>query len=136
MSLQPESCLMAYRSTSNVFFRDLPVSSFVLHLSLLTVKSVILVVAFDGFLYVAEIVRIFHSGYLDYRGTYQTVLNSYCCVTSWQRRAMDTSVLDDNWGTQHHRIFIIAILLRYNWGTKYDVECMGSILLFAKKLTN
>jgi len=38
------------------------------------------VVARDGFLYVTEIVHIFHSGYLDYRGTLQTVPDSYCCV--------------------------------------------------------
>ena len=42
---------------------DLPVSSFVSHSSLLTAKSVDLVVASDGF--VTEIVHIFHnSGYL------------------------------------------------------------------------
>ena len=25
----------------------------------------------------------FHSGYLDYRGAFQTVFDLYCCVTSW-----------------------------------------------------
>ena len=30
---------------------------------------------------VTEIVRIFHSGYFDCRGAFQTVLDSYCCVT-------------------------------------------------------
>ena len=39
---------MAYRSTYNAFFMDLPVSSFVSHTSLLTVKSVDLAVARDG----------------------------------------------------------------------------------------
>jgi len=53
---------------------DLPVSSFVFHSSLLTVKSVDWVVAHDGFLCVAEKIYIFHSGYLDYRGAFQTVL--------------------------------------------------------------
>jgi len=38
----------------NAFFRDIPVSSFVFHSSLLTVKSVNLVVAHDGFLCVAR----------------------------------------------------------------------------------
>ena len=28
-----------------------------------------------------EIVRIFHSGYYECRGAFQTVLDSYCCVT-------------------------------------------------------
>ena len=71
---------MVYRSMCNVFFReDLPVSSFVFHLSLLIVKSVDLVAACDGFLCVTKIVYIFHSGYLEYRGA---VLDSYCCVTS------------------------------------------------------
>jgi len=43
---------------SDAFFRDLPESSFVFHSSLLTVKSVNLVVACDGFLCVMEIIRI------------------------------------------------------------------------------
>ena len=49
MSLQPERCLLAYRSTYNAFFVDLPVSSFVSYSSLLTAKSVDMVVARDGF---------------------------------------------------------------------------------------
>ena len=40
---------MAYRSTYNAFFMDLPVSSFVCHSSLLTAKGVDLAVARDGF---------------------------------------------------------------------------------------
>ena len=40
---------MAYRSTYNAFFMNLPVSSFVSHSSLLIVKSVNLAVACDGF---------------------------------------------------------------------------------------
>jgi len=31
MSLQPERCLLAYRSTYNAYFMDLPVSFFVCH---------------------------------------------------------------------------------------------------------
>jgi len=31
---------------------------------------------------VTEIICIFHSGYLDYRGAFQTALDSYCCGTS------------------------------------------------------
>ena len=55
----------------------------VLHSSLLTVKSVNLVVARDhGFLCITKIVCIFHGGCLDYRGAFQTVLDSNCCVTS------------------------------------------------------
>ena len=49
MLLQPERCLLAYHSTYNAFFMDLPVSSFVSHSSLLTAKSVDLGVAHDGF---------------------------------------------------------------------------------------
>ena len=48
-SLQPDRCLLAYHSTCNVFFMDLPVSSFVSHSSLLTVKSVDLAIARDSF---------------------------------------------------------------------------------------
>ena len=59
---------------------DLPVSSFVSHSSLLTVKSANLAVARDGFPSKLEIVHIFHSGYFDCRGAFQTVLDLYCCV--------------------------------------------------------
>ena len=48
-SLQPDIRILAYRSTYNAFFMDLPVSSFVSHSSLLTGKGVDLVVACDGF---------------------------------------------------------------------------------------
>ena len=54
----------------------LPVS----FVSLLTVKSVDLVVACDGFLFVMEIVHVFCYGYFDYRDAFQTVLDLYCCV--------------------------------------------------------
>ena len=47
--LWPERCLLAYHSTYNAFFMDLPVSSFVSHSSLLTAKSVDLAIACDGF---------------------------------------------------------------------------------------
>ena len=47
--LQPDTYLLAYHSTHNAFFMDLPVSSFVSHSSLLTAKGVNLVVACDGF---------------------------------------------------------------------------------------
>ena len=49
MSLQLDTCLLAYRSTYNAFFMGLPVSSFVSHSSLLTVKGVDLAVACGGF---------------------------------------------------------------------------------------
>ena len=49
MSLQPDRCLLAYRSMYNAFFMDLLVSSFVSHSSLLTVKGVDLAVARDSF---------------------------------------------------------------------------------------
>jgi len=62
--------------------QDIQVSSFVFISSLLTVKSINLVVARDGFLCVMEIFCIFHRGYFDYRGAFQTVLDSYCCLTS------------------------------------------------------
>ena len=45
-------------------------------------KSVNLVVACDGFLWVTEIVRIFHSGYLDSRGAFKIALDPYCSVMS------------------------------------------------------
>ena len=64
---------MTYRRMYNTFFRDLPQCP-PLYSSLLTVKSVNLVVAHDGFLCVMEIVCIFHCGYLDYRGSYHLKL--------------------------------------------------------------
>jgi len=52
-------------------FMDLPVSSFVFHSSLLTAKSVDLMVPpREGFL---EIIRIFYSGYFNYRCTFRIV---------------------------------------------------------------
>jgi len=45
-------------------------------------ESINLVIAGNGFLCVTEIVRFSHSDYLDYSGVFQTVLGSYCCVTS------------------------------------------------------
>ena len=50
---------------------DLLVSSFVVHSSSLTVKSVDLVIAFFC---------IVHSGYFQYRGAYQTVPELCYCV--------------------------------------------------------
>jgi len=65
----------AYRSTCNAFFMELPVSCFVFRSSLLTVKNIDWVIVRDGFLCATEIVRIFHSGYLDYKSTFQTVFD-------------------------------------------------------------
>ena len=48
-SLQLDTCLLAYCSTYNAFFRDLSVSFLVFHSSLLTAKGVNLVVARGGF---------------------------------------------------------------------------------------
>ena len=39
-TVRPNRCLLAYRSTCNAFFMDLPVSFFVSHSSSLTVKGV------------------------------------------------------------------------------------------------
>ena len=58
--------------TYSAFFMDLPVSSFVSHSSLLKTKSGDLAIARDGL--------IFRSGYFDSRGSFQTVLDLYCCV--------------------------------------------------------
>ena len=60
------------------FIRELPVSSFVFHSSLLTVKSVDWVIAGDGFLCVAEIVLLFIVVALITK----VLLDSYCCVTN------------------------------------------------------
>jgi len=76
ISLQPKMGLLAYCSTCNAFFMNLPVSPFVFHSSLLTVN---LVVARDGFLCIMAIICIFHSSNFDYRGAFQIVLDSYCC---------------------------------------------------------
>jgi len=39
-------------------------------------------VACDGILCVMEIIHIFHSGYRNYRGAFQTVLDLYCYAMS------------------------------------------------------
>ena len=75
-------------------------SSFVFHSSLLTVKRAELVVARDGFLCTMEIVRIFHSGYFDYRGAFQQFLIHTAVYTADREgQWMHTSVSDDNLGT-------------------------------------
>ena len=58
---QPKKYLLAYCSVYNVFFMDLPVSSFEFSSSLLI-------------WWMASFV------YFDYRGAFQTVLDLYCCV--------------------------------------------------------
>jgi len=78
MSLQPARCLLAYHSTYNTFFMDLPVPSFVFHSSLLTGKSVDSVVARDGFLFLTEKkFCIFHTAYLV---AFQILLDLYLLV--------------------------------------------------------
>jgi len=81
-SLQSKRCLLAYCSTYNTFFMDLPVPCFVFHSSLLTAKSVYSVFAHDGFLFVTEKFRILHTGYFDYTVAFQILLDSYWVVTS------------------------------------------------------
>ena len=50
MLLRPDRCFWhTYHSAYNAFFMNLPVFSFVSHSSLLTAKSVDLVIACDGF---------------------------------------------------------------------------------------
>jgi len=56
---------------------DLPVPSFVFHSSLLTAKSIDLVVARDGFLFVTGNFLYFHTGYIDYTVAFQILLDSY-----------------------------------------------------------
>jgi len=68
-----------------------------------------------------------HSGYCDYRRTFRTDLNSYCCVTGWTWQTKNSSG---------------CFSLRYNWGTRNitTLWCRmcgfisQSILLFAKKV--
>jgi len=43
-------------------------------------KNVDLVVACDGFPFAMEIIGVIHSGYLDYKEAFQTVVYSYCHV--------------------------------------------------------
>ena len=66
MSLQPNWCLMVHAMAC---FMDLPVSSFVSHLSLLTVQGVDSLC--DGFLHLTGIIRIFR----DYRGPSPSVFS-------------------------------------------------------------
>jgi len=75
--------------------------NFMFHSSLLTMKNINLMVARNGFLCVMEIVCIVHISYLDYRGAFQSGLDSYCCATSWkysslQGSIMNTSISDNN----------------------------------------
>jgi len=86
---------------------DLPVSSFVCHLFLLTAKSVNLVVACDGFLsqpFTMGNLHIFDSGCFDYKGAFQTAVDSYCCVTGWTWK-WNVTVSGNNWGVWCHLIW-------------------------------
>jgi len=65
----------------NTLFLDLPVLSFLLYSSLLTVKSVDLVVARDNFLFLAQKFLYFHTGYFDYTVAFQKLLDLYWVVT-------------------------------------------------------
>jgi len=58
--------------------------SFMFHSSLLTAKSVNLVVAYDGFTCIMEIVLVI------YKGAFQIALDSYCCVTG-DNKSTETS---------------------------------------------
>ena len=71
---------LAYHSTYNAFFMDLPVSFFVSHSSLLTGKGVDLARARDGFPSKRKLSVFFIVAILICRGAFQTVLDSYCCV--------------------------------------------------------
>jgi len=52
------------------------------------------------------------SGYLDYGGAFQTVLLLRNELKIADRVGLwDTSVSDNNWGVQHHRIFIVVTLI-------------------------
>ena len=73
MLLEPNTCLLGYRSTYNAFFMDLPVPSFVSHSSVLTAKGVNLVVARDSL--PGCVMKIVYSGYFDCRGAFRTVLD-------------------------------------------------------------
>ena len=77
MSLRPDRCLLAYCSTYNAFFMDLPMSSFVSHLSLLTGKGVDLAVACDGFPLKWKSSTFFVVAVL----IAEVVLDLYCCET-------------------------------------------------------
>jgi len=89
-------------------------------LSLLKAKSVYLVVACKYFLCITEIAHIFYSGYFDCRRAFQTVLNSYCCVTGWTQQTKNRNG---------------CFTLRYNWGARnyyylscYDAECVHGFI--------
>ena len=95
MSLQPERGLLAYHSTFTVS-KDEWNSKENTGKSL---KNALDVVACDGFICVTKIVRMFHGGYFDCRGAFQTVLIHTAVKrveNSWQRGIMDTSVSDDS----------------------------------------
>jgi len=154
-------CLLAYHSMSNAFFRDLPVSSFVFHSSLLTVNSVNLVIACDGFFCIMQIVPsklfvFFVVATLITEVLFKQLLTHIAVQRvehSWRRREMDTSVSDDIWSARHHHIFhggyfeyrhtFRTVLDSYccvtGWTSQtknhngYFAECVGSSIIICKK---
>jgi len=76
---------------------------------------------------VLNTICIFHCGYFGYRGTFQTVLDSYCCVNGLNIAVKDV-----------YRIlhFQVIINIAGVWGN-FDAEYMGSqgnIIIICKKV--
>ena len=114
-SLQSERC--------NTFLSDLPVSSFVFQL---TVKNVDLVVARDGFLCITEIIRIFHSVYLDYRGAIQPILNWFILLCDESNTADREGKWIQTITRECHTINIFhsgCFDYRHNFWTVLDLHC-------------
>jgi len=86
---QPKRCLLPYYCARNATFMELSVPSFVFHSSLLTTDFV---VGTWWFPFITEIVCNSHSDYFDCRGSFQTVVDLYCCITGWTQLAMATSL--------------------------------------------
>jgi len=63
-----------------------------------------------------DTICIFHNGYFGYRGAFQTVLDSYCCITA---------VKDVQWIEDNNITRVCAAI-------PFDAECIGNIIICKK----
>jgi len=117
-SLQSERCLLQYSLYTQCIIHGLTNVLLCVHSSLLTN----FVVGTWWFLFVMETIHNFRSGYFYYRGCFQTVVDSYCCITGCPQLAQTTpacfsafSIYYGSW-----KFLIISVLVNFFGKNYYD----------------
>jgi len=104
--------------------------------SLLTIKSVNFVVHTWWLLFVMEIVCNFHSGCFDCRGSFQTVVDLYCCITCWTYCSWHSSARQSifSGGMRSHCFDVVCVRLTSNNNAVPLIIII--IIIIQNKLTN